>query len=994
MNLLPKKPLLKVLTILAILVALYTVVGFLLVPFAGKRIVESELQETLSPTASIGRVAFNPYTFRLLVEDLQIPTAEGDNWIQLQVGVIDLSASSVIEWHAVFDQIELVGPSFEYRRVASEVSSEEVEEPMRPWRELVQELADAEILPLEIRSLKVSEGEVIYQDELLEVPFSERLYPIEFAVEDFTTVLEHENAFSLTAQTPNAASFKLEGRLSTQDPRKLHLDLALHGLRIEQLAPYYNPFTNFELEKASLSVTASASINLSNPDELFHLSDTVVALEDVLCSRSDDSGRLISFDSIRFEGLGARFPEPRVSLETIRLTNGATLISRDMEGRLNLLSLVTLSHMTAEEGPVEAAAEPEPSGFALDWRIGEVVVDGYEINWEDAYSELNARADVEVESFVVGPIQSDLSLQTKVQGRYRIGETGIGRVNGTVAMDASYTELQLSLEDIALPLGQEYLQQIAGVAIERGRFDMEGQLKRVETGGYSFTGALSLANFRALMPELSELEFELSGLQVNEIALQTEPLALSVGAIEVAEPNIVMTRSAGLSETASELEQGAAESGELPPVRIDTFTVTNGAYQLKDESVQPAAKLAITEINTSLSPIDLRGDTPMQLQHRSLVNRAKFNLDGSVLLKDPLQRLSIQMALDGLSLPQFSPYSGQAIGRELGSGSMRIEGDWGIQGQKLKAKNEVKISNFSLGGSVDSADALVLPYDLAVALLRRPDGSLNLNLPISGDLSDPKLSVGGLVVQAFVNLITKSVTAPFGLLAGIVGSEHDISEVVFESGTAELSGDSRGRLEALVGGLKQRQGLRLRIVPSYSEADREALQLLAAPVLDEASVPDPEQVGAESEEEEELVLSGAKAPVMEARHRSNPRLSSWHSSSSRMDDPVAEQTAVSETEPKPELEFEPKAESEVAPELETPLDSDGESSVDLAVEGELAEAAPVLREVSQEELEALANERARAVREELLALGLEAERIEMSAAEADSEAARVRFEIF
>ena len=40
-----------------------------------------------------------------------------------------------------------------------------------------------------------------------------------------------------------------------------------------------------------------------------------------------------------------------------------------------------------------------------------------------------------------------------------------------------------------------------------------------------------------------------------------------------------------------------------------------------------------------------------------------------------------------------------------------MNGDWGIERQRLKAKNDVKITRFELGGRVDSPDALVLPYD-------------------------------------------------------------------------------------------------------------------------------------------------------------------------------------------------------------------------------------------------------------------------------------------
>ena len=102
------------------------------------------------PTATIGKLAFNPFTLRLQVEELKIPSEDGSDWIELQTGVVDLSASTLLEWHLVFDQIELVGPSIEYRRVALAEST------ARPstlaWRELVQTLADAEIMGIEIRS--------------------------------------------------------------------------------------------------------------------------------------------------------------------------------------------------------------------------------------------------------------------------------------------------------------------------------------------------------------------------------------------------------------------------------------------------------------------------------------------------------------------------------------------------------------------------------------------------------------------------------------------------------------------------------------------------------------------------------------------------------------------------------------------------------------------------------------------------------------------------
>ena len=48
---------------------------------------------------------------------------------------------------------------------------------------------------------------------------------------------------------------------------------------------------------------------------------------------------------------------------------------------------------------------------------------------------------------------------------------------------------------------------------------------------------------------------------------------------------------------------------------------------------------------------------------------------------------------------------------------------------------------------------------LAVSLLTNTRGEIDINLPISGSLDDPKFSVGGIIVQVIVNLLTKVITA-------------------------------------------------------------------------------------------------------------------------------------------------------------------------------------------------------------------------------------------
>jgi hypothetical protein len=99
-----------------------------------------------------------------------------------------------------------------------------------------------------------------------------------------------------------------------------------------------------------------------------------------------------------------------------------------------------------------------------------------------------------------------------------------------------------------------------------------------------------------------------------------------------------------------------------------------------------------------------------------------------------------------------------------------------------------------------------------VSLLTNSRGEIDINLPISGSLDDPKFSVGGIIVQVIVNLLTKVITAPFALLASAFGGSEELGYVDFSPGTALLGPSQAQRLDTLAKALNDRPGLKLDII--------------------------------------------------------------------------------------------------------------------------------------------------------------------------------------
>ncbi|PLX75621.1 MAG: hypothetical protein C0615_07800, partial [Desulfuromonas sp.] len=157
--------------------------------------------------------------------------------------------------------------------------------------------------------------------------------------------------------------------------------------------------------------------------------------------------------------------------------------------------------------------------------------------------------------------------------------------------------------------------------------------------------------------------------------------------------------------------------------------------------------------------------------------------------------------------------SGNYVGYAIEKGKLYLDLDYKVDGNQLNAANHVFIDQFNFWQKVESEEATTLPVRLAVALLKDRRGEIHLDLPVSGDLDDPEFSVVGVVFTILKNLLVKAATAPFKLLAAMLGGGggEDFSTISFPYGTIGLEELERSKLEKLKEALVQRPALKLEV---------------------------------------------------------------------------------------------------------------------------------------------------------------------------------------
>jgi len=286
---------------------------------------------------------------------------------------------------------------------------------------------------------------------------------------------------------------------------------------------------------------------------------------------------------------------------------------------------------------------------------------------------------------------------------------------------------------------------------------------------------------------------------------------------------------------------------------IGDIKVSHGEVQFSDFYIKPNYSAHLTDVSGGVSALSATQAGNVEVAAR-VGNIAPVEIRGTL---DPFAR---ELALDltakatGIDLPPLTAYSAKYAGYGISKGTLSFDVHYKIDSRELSASNTLVLDQLAFGDRVESPTATKLPVLLAVALLKDGNGTIHLDLPIQGSLDDPQFSVWGVVVQIFVNLITKAVTAPFALLGALAGGRgEELAFVEFAPGRVELSPPAEAKLQSLAKALTDRPALKLDVAGrAVPDVDRDGLKRVA---LDRAL---------RAQKQKALVSKGESAPSLEA----------------------------------------------------------------------------------------------------------------------------------
>jgi hypothetical protein len=625
------------------------------------------------------------------------------------------------------------------------------------------------------------------------------------------------------------------------------------------LAPY-QAYVNKALA-ADLSGQLSLRAKIGTVGGQFKLSGLNAHIDDLKLAARSKNGGAVAVKSIVLSDGVLDTETRRFQAAALRIKGLAADVKRDAQGKLNLQQFAlptatpTATPATASATTPTARVKAAPRAAApapAQWQAGvaEFSVADSSIAYEDNSVTPMLSTRAEALTMTVNNFSSRLDQPLKITLEATFNKTGKLSLNGGATPQLKTIDLAVNANRISVAPVQPFVHDYVNVVLERGLVSGQGKLTIVppinqQKLGINYIGSAQLSNFK-IQDKESNSDFlrwrtlDLTGVDAR-IGKGAPLIAIAKVALDKFYARAILSPAGklNLSTIMVSKDQPPAPAGDAKTVakttvttapvtpaapepdaaviRIGQTVLSDGNVNFTDNFVKPNYTANMTGMSGTIGSIASDKPQPATIDLKGKIdNDAQLLISGSL---NPLFKpmyLDIKASANGVELTRMTPYAAKYAGYPIIKGKLSMNVSYKIENQLLVAQNDLRIDQLTFGDRVDSPDATKLPVMLAVALLKDRNGQINLNLPISGSLSDPEFSIGGVIGRIIVNLIVKVVTSPFALLNSVFGSggggSEELGYVEFAPGGATLTTAAEQKLETLTKALADRPALKLDII--------------------------------------------------------------------------------------------------------------------------------------------------------------------------------------
>jgi len=824
-------------------IVLYALIGFLVVPWIVKSLIEKKSVELVKRQATVEKVRCNPFALSLTIEGFSIPDRPGSVLLSWDRLYGNAQVSSLFRWAATLKELTIENPYVALRRF---------EDGAVNVLEVMEDLPEPKPKPPEdegglpralLQHVQVVDGRIEIDNRYGPAPQVWEFGPSQVELNDISTIPEREGSNDVVLGLMGGGELRANGKVVVE-PLGLDGRFELESVNLANSWRAVAHLFKFDLTGGVLDLDVNYQIGLEEDGIHLVANDAQVQITDFGFRAEEHDADLIQVDTISVSGGHLEWPEQNVAAESV-LIEGATAfgwIEPDGTPNWDVLipeesqEQIVATYQTLEER-IQASAE-----------LGRFELRDAGAQFENRMESPPMLFEVTDANLVVTDISTKEGTVWPFDASAVLEGDALGTAKGTFGAAPVTAEVEVSLEGLELAKYQPFIAKIAPLEVRAGVLHAGGTATAAKPKGAE---ALE-ANFKG--------EFGVTGLDLNEtvtgdkllgwgdlsvkgIDAELEPMGAKVTEVDVYNAGLQITvaedGTINLLEFFKALGEGEEEAGSggaapsgaegLPPLTIARFRLHDcyGRYTDKTTVGGPFS-MALIPIDGTSSGISTRSKSGAKLDIE-----AGIDVGGAVRVEGELDPFDYQrltdLAIDvrDIPLPAVSPMSVKFIGHPMENGDVTLDLDYDIVDRYLKAYNHIVADDLELGDKVEGEGLINLPFKLGVSLLKDKEGRIDLEIPFEGSFDNPGFGMASAATAAVTEIITDIVSHPFSILGSIggKGDGKDLEFVEFAAGSSELDEAATGNLDELASALGERPTLALTINGTFdTEVDSSGLR--------------------------------------------------------------------------------------------------------------------------------------------------------------------------
>jgi uncharacterized protein involved in outer membrane biogenesis len=681
-----------------------------------------------------------------------------------------------------------------------------------------------------VEEIVVDQGKLVVTDRSPERPFEKRLENIHAGVKGLTNEPQKKATTEVSFQTDAKEEFKHTGTLQLT-PLLTEGQIELKSLQLKGLRPYYEAVVGLEITEGLLDLTTHFAVGQKQDKQLdTQLSELNAALRSLRLDVPGDREPLWRAPLLEIKDTTVDVEKKSIVVGSFESRDGNGFIHRNPDGSFSYARLIKTQ---AGESEPKKPEKKDTAEWAVE--IKRSALDRFRVTFEDRMLSSPARMTVSSISFRGENHSNAKNARARVRVQATINNRGRARLAGTLGVRPVAGRLNVDVRGIEVVPFQPYLADQVNFSLTSGAVGSKGILT-VDTAGegaakVNYEGSVQVTDFASVEKDGSQDLLKWKSLDLGGIQFSQQPMQLRINEIDLAEfyarmilsadgkfnlQNLTVQKTA-TNETSETKPAKAAEpptttSSTEKQISIGKINLKAGNVYFSDFFVKPNYSANLTGVEGSIS--ELKPETPGDLViEAKLDNAAPVDIQGKI---NPLSKdLYMDIAANAreIELNPMSPYSIKYVGYGIERGELSFKVKYKVENRKLDAQNQIILDQLTFGEKVESPTATKLPVLLAVSLLKDRNGVIDVNLPISGSLDNPEFSIGGIILRIIINIITRAVTSPFALLGGAFGggSGAELSYIEFDYGRANLTQSAEAKIKTLATAMNNRPALKLDI---------------------------------------------------------------------------------------------------------------------------------------------------------------------------------------